>query len=250
MKIIRNKVFLVCSILFLILAVSGIGIFTYSYLTDRTDNSESITAGTVDIVLDTTAEDKSDSIGIDFTDNEGKDILNPGDARQASFSVENIGNKSVDIRTTIYLTSTVPFDVYSEQAELELYNKEDVELIDGKGYQPKDGAKPLEVREFTPDRLSIVYSIPEYVLNGNMDLEEKEIEDRVTTDTHIYDYVLLVKRDASNDFQNVNVKMTVLVEAKQHRNTSAGWHLITKESIQIGDSTVDVVDKYKKGVTE
>lgn len=40
--------------------------------------------------------------------------------------------------------------------------------------------------------------------------------------------------------------MTVLVEAKQHRNTAAGWHLITKESIQIGDSTVDVVDKYRK----
>ena len=56
MKIIRNKAFLVCSILFLMIAVSGIGVFTYSYFTDRTENSELATAGTVDIELDTINE--------------------------------------------------------------------------------------------------------------------------------------------------------------------------------------------------
>ena len=245
MKFNKKIVFPLCIVTCLIPIVSS-----YAYFSDKTVNNSVATAGTVDIVLDTTIENESDKIGIDLSDVCGINNLNPGDMRQASFSVENKGNKSVDIRTTVFLTSTVPYDFYSEQSEIELYHKDDVEEVAGKGYKPKDGAKLVQKKSISKDGLNIIYEIPEFTLNGNMDLQEKEIEDGITSDTHLYDYVLLFKKDTANDFQSTDLSMNILVEAKQHRNTGAGWHLINKESVKVGNINMDVVDKNMKGVSE
>lgn len=241
----KSIIFPLCAMTCLIPIVGS-----YAYFSDKVETKSVATAGSVDIVLDTTVGNETDKIGIDLPDTCGKDNLNPGDMRQASFSVQNLGNKSVDIRTTIFLTSTVPFDFYSEQSEFELYHKNDVEEVSGKGYRPKEGAKPIQKKSISTDGLNIIYEIPEFVLNGNMTLEEKETEDGITSDKYLYDYVLLFKKDITNEFQATDFSMSILVEAKQHRNTAAGWHLINKNPIKVGGMNMDVVDKNMKGVSE
>ena len=78
---------------------------TLSYFTDYATTSAEGTAGTVAISLDTS--------NINWLNADGQDILNPGDARKSIFKVQNEGNKSIDVRTTIKLT------VESEHYDLE-----------------------------------------------------------------------------------------------------------------------------------
>ena len=205
---------------------------SFAYFTDRADTSASGTAGTVaiDLVSD-----------INLLNEDGMDILNPGDLRDGSFSVENKGNKSIDVRTTVVLTSSVPMDTAADQAEYELYLKDDVELVEGKGYAPKADAQPLEVRSMSDDGTQITYNIPDYILNGNEDFDERETEDGITTDIHDYDFVLVFKGDSANKFQDSTVTIDVLAEAKQHRNTGAGWEIVAQETVTFGGAEVDAV---------
>ena len=227
----NKKLGLVCGALAVVMVAGA----SFAYFTDRADTSAQGTAGTVaiDLVSD-----------INLLDADGKDILNPGDLRDGSFSVENKGNKSIDVRTTIVLTSSeaMTTDV-NGQAEYELYLKSDVELVEGKGYAPKAGAKPIEVRSMSDDGKVITYNIPDYILNGNEDFgdENREIEDGITTDLHDYDFVLVFRGDSANKFQDSTVKLDVLAEAKQHRNTGAGWEIVAQETVTFGGAEVNAV---------
>ena len=209
-------------------ALALIATGSLAYFTDYAETDASGTAGTVGITLDS---------GINLLDADGKNILNPGDLRDAGFTVTNTGNKSIDVRTTIVLTSTQPMAL-SGQAEFELYHREDVEFIDGKGWQPKENAEPIAVREISADGLTITYKPADYILNGAGASDmEREIEADVAVDAKNFDvsddgtsvecdYVLVFKGASSNDFQAAGVSIDVLVEAKQHRNTEAGWELV------------------------
>lgn len=214
------------------LAVCLLMVGSFAYFTDRVSTDASATAGTVTLGM---------TDNINLLDADGKDIYNPGDVRTAAFEIENTGNKSVDVRSTITVTSTVAMDTAAEQAEYELYNASDVELVEGKGYAPKAGATPVADRSISADGTVITYDIPDYVLNGNEDLAEQETEDGIMTDTHAYDYVLVFKGSSANAFQNSGVKLDVLVEAKQHRNTSAGWEIVAQESYTAGSINQDAV---------
>ena len=232
MKKNNKKLGLVCGALAIVMVAGA----SFAYFTDRADTSAQGTAGTVGVDL---------TSDINLLDEDGKDILNPGDLRDGSFGVENTGNKSIDVRTTVVLTSSVPMDTEAAQAEYELYLKEDVEFVEGKGWMPKDGAQPLEVRSISEDGKTITYNIPDYILNGNESFgdDKREIEDGITTDSHDNDFVLVFKAGSSNDFQASTVQLDVLVEAKQHRNTGAGWDIVAQESYTFGSINQNAVLK-------
>lgn len=211
---------------------------TTAYFTDRVNTNATATAGTVTLELDASTLETA------MKDADGKDILNPGDQRVINYGLKNTGNKSVDVREKIVLTSSVPMDKVSEQAEFEIYKATDVKLVPGRGYAPNEGAKPLAVRSISEDGKQITYNIPEYVLNGNATLgdDKREIEDGVTTDSNNGAYVLIFKGAASNQFQGATVTIDILAEAKQHRNTDASlWTEIATESVTFGGVDVSVV---------
>ena len=215
------------------LAVAMVAGASFAYFTDRADTSAEGTAGTVGIDL---ASD------MNYANEVG--IMNPGDKFDSSFSISNTGNKSIDVRTTIKLTSTVPMNEVEGQCEFEIYAASDVELVDGEGYKPVEGAKPigsvdgtiLGTRTFD-NNTTITYTIEDYVLNG----VDGETEADVDTTKHDYDYVLVFRGDSKNAFQAAGVTVDVLVEAKQHRNTSAGWEVVAQEGYNFGAINQDAV---------
>ncbi|MEE0929984.1 MAG: TasA family protein [Acutalibacteraceae bacterium] len=222
-------------------AIAGAVVLTMvgsmAYFTDRATTDAKGTAGTVAIEL---ASD------INFKDANDMDILNPGDKRDASFSVTNKGNKSVDVRTTVALTAKdhegqpIAFTGDANtQSEYDLYLASDVELVEGEGYKPKASAKPIAVKSI--DNNVIKYVIADYSLNGNSTLDEQETIVGVDTDAHDYDFVLVFKGETGNAWQASTIQMDVIVEAKQHENTGAGWDIVAQESVTQGSLTQDAV---------
>lgn len=242
---------------------------SFAYFTDYAATSAEGTVGTLSIALES---------DINLLDAEGRDILNPGDIRSGGFTVTNMGNKSADIRTTIALTAYdregQPMNLSGSsttQSEYDLYLASDVEYIEGYGNMPKEGAKPLQTKMVNGN--IITYSIPEYSLNGNNDLHDEietipaeaaimplqdfgdgtgsfdiEVEEEVipsAPSTPIYakdcDFVFLFSTDAGNDWQGSMVRIDIIVEAKQHENTGAGWSIVDQENLVAGSLNQSVV---------
>lgn len=209
-----------------------------AYFSDYATSQATGTAGTVAIALDS---------DINLLNAEGMDILNPGDMRDGSFAVTNEGNKSIDVRTTVALTALdhegnpMAFTGDAEtQSEYDLYLASDVELVEGKGYAPKAGAKPLA--EKTVDGNVIKYVLPEYSLNGNADkYDEVETIDGIDAYAHDYDFVMVFKGATGNEWQASTVQLDLIVEAKQHENTGAGWDIVAQEQLTAGSLTQNVV---------
>lgn len=208
-----------------------------AYFTDYATTQANGTAGTVAIAMDS---------DINFKDANDMDILNPGDMRDGSFAITNMGNKSIDVRTTVALTAldhegnAIAFTGdATTQSEYDLYAREDVELVEGKGYQPKAGATPIADKVVNGN--VITYDIADYSLNGNSDeYDEVETIDGVTAFANDYDFVLVFKGDTGNEWQASTVQMDVIVEAKQHENTGAGWDIVAQETVTQGSITKDV----------
>lgn len=209
---------------------------TLAYFSDHETVTSTGTAGTVAIELNNM---------IDLLDEDGYDILGPGDQRTAAFEIINMGNKSIDVRTTVALTITSEhYDLVfsgdaTNQSEYDLYLKDDVSLVEGYGYLPNEGAQPIQVKSV--DGNVIYYEIAEYSLNGNSELyEEVETLNGTGTYSHLYDYVLVFKNDTGNEWQDSVITIDILVEAKQHENTGAGWDIVAKETVTQGSITKDV----------
>ena len=233
-KLFNKKSALVCA------GVAGALVLgaSMAYFTDYAVTSAEGTAGTVAIALDSE---------INLLDANGMDILNPGDQRDGAFTVTNMGNKSIDVRETIALTALdregnpMAFTGDAEtQSEFDLYKASDVSLVEGEGYKPNADAKPLEVKSI--DGNVITYVLPEYSLNGNSDeYDEVETIDGVDAFAKENDFVLVFKGETGNDWQASTITVDVIVEAKQHENTGAGWDIVAQEEITQGSLTQNVV---------
>ena len=215
-----------CALLAMVMLLGG----SFAYFSDYVQTSVTGTAGTVDIELNS---------NINLLDADGKDIINPGDNRDASFEIVNMGNKSVDVKTEVILSVVSNFDhdlVLSgdstTQSEYDLYYADDVELVEGEGWKPKEGATPIAEKEIAQDGKSITYKLPVYALNGNSN-EHGEVEtvDGVDTFINTENIVMLMNGQAGNLWQNSTVSIAVKVYAKQHENTSAGWDLVSFEAV-------------------
>ncbi|MEE0929961.1 MAG: leucine-rich repeat protein [Acutalibacteraceae bacterium] len=222
----------------LILVAALLMSFSLAYFTDRAETQANGTAGTVAISL---------ANNINLLDANGQDIINPGDKRTAGLVVTNEGNKSIDVRTTVALTAVDyngdPINFTGDadnQSEYDLYLASDVELVEGKGYAPKTGAKPLQVKSINGN--VIKYVLPEYSLNGNSDkYPEVETIDGVAEFSHTHDLVMVMKGGADNAWQGSSMRIDVLVEAKQHENTAAGWTIVAQENVTHGSINQDAV---------
>ena len=241
---------------------------SFAYFSDYATSQATGTAGTLAIALES---------DINLLNEDGQDILNPGDIRSGSFTVTNMGNKSADIRTTIALTAYDrdgnPIDLEGSnttQSMYDLYLADDVEFIDGQGNIPKQGVQPLQTKNVNGN--VITYSIPEYSLNGNSDLYDEvekiidvhaispmsmmvwdvygtetvipgEIEAPVITPdySHSNDFVLVFNTQAGNEWQGSIVRIDIIVEAKQHENTGAGWQLVEHQDLVVGSLNQGVV---------
>lgn len=206
--------------------VAAVG--TMAFFTDRVDTNVTAEAGTVDIELTS-----------NWVDVEG---FKPGDKTDLTYSIQNDGNKSVDVRERIVVKSSTAMDA-SEQAEFEIYRAADVEQDVNGAYIPKQDAEPVTTgaeRKVSADNTSITYEIEEYTLNGSG--FNAEIEDGVTETVKESPYVLVFKDTSGNDFQGATVTVDLVAEAKQHRNTGADtWATISTDSITMGGEAVEVV---------
>ena len=199
-----------------------------AYFTDREQAEVTAKAGTVDLTLTEAWADVSN--------------FNPGDTADFSYKIANDGNKSVDVRETIVLKSSVAMDA-ADQAEFELYHADDVEQAANGAYVAKDGAEPITTganRVVSPDAKTIKYVIDEYVLNGTG--TAAEVEDGVTSIENESDYVLVFRDDASNAFQGAELSVELMAEAKQHRNTNDDtWTTVSTDNVTMGGQAVNAV---------
>lgn len=243
----RNNNFLKrasCAALALIMLMGA----SFAYFSDYASTQVTGTAGTVDIELNS---------NINLLDPDGKDIINPGDRRDGSFEVVNMGNKSVDVKTEIILSVASNFDHEltlsgdsATQSEYDLYYASDVELVEGEGWKPKAGAKPVAEKVIAEDGKSITYTLPVYALNGNSnEHDEVETVDGVDTFIKTEDIVMLMNGQADNLWQNSTVSIATKVYAKQHENTNAGWDLVSFDAVDnveegIGTLSLDAMTTY------
>lgn len=212
------------------LALSGALVVagTMAYFTDRQDASASATAGSVDISVTENWQDI--------------DNFNPGDIQGLNYEIANIGNKSVDVRETLVVKSSVPM-TDGEQLEFEIYNRGDVTQNAAGAYVPNEGVSPIATggnRVVSDDGTTVKYIIDEYVLNGTGAAAETEAGINATSKE--MDYVLVFSDEAQNKFQSAEATVELLAEAKQHRNTdSDSWSTVSTESVTIGGETVNAV---------
>ena len=201
---------------------------TFAYFTDRIETSATAKAGTVDLALDANWANVAN--------------FNPGDKADLAYTISNDGNKSVDVRERLVVTSSVALDT-AAQAEFEIYKAADVEQDAAGAYVPKADAKPVTQgaeRIVAGDSKSITYVLPQYTLNGTG--TAAETESGVNATEHEAPYVLVFKGASSNAFQDADVEVTLLAEAKQHRNTDADtWATVSSESVTFGNGNVDAV---------
>lgn len=132
--------------------IASVLVGSLAYFTDRVETDAQVTAGTVGIIeSDTWAENLKD--GPQSLNN-----VNPGDSRSLLFSVENTGNKAVDIRHSIQLSVvdaagnpkalSMGTDVAAEEMlQFDIFKKSDVVTMSkdsgNAGYVLKDGAQPI-----------------------------------------------------------------------------------------------------------
>ena len=183
-------------------------------------------------------------------DEDGKNILNPGDMRDLSFTVTNEGNMSVDVRETIVLRAfdeegnPISFS-NGNQAEFEIYHRNDVVANQYGSYSPKPGAQPLSSKLLQGNK--ITYSPVRYILNGNESENPREIETGIISDSKTNDYVLVYKGETDNNWQGSQLYVSALVEAIQHRNTddeNNKWQTISTKTITFGAENVLVVPQH------
>ena len=194
----KSKIFL--KIAAVAMAFGLITAFTLSYFTDSEKTSASATAGSFDIDV------KSDITG--------KRILLPGKAYGFETTVDNIGNKSADIKMVITL-ETDDGAVFEGQPSI-------IDLYEALDENKKPSGNSLEKTVISDN--TVQYSI-EHSLNGNTKFgDNRETEDGISDGVWNPDVYLYIGDYSGTDASYV--KMTVDFYAKQKRNTSAGWELI------------------------
>lgn len=232
---------------------------SFAYFTDRAELSTADNkSGNVKIsVTDFAGEDAN---GI-LKDRDGKNNLNPGDVRDLTFTVSNLGNKAVDLRHTIKLTVTdkagaaKALSEVADQAEFDIYLASDISYTDAAGYQILNDAKPIFSTatkdangngvERVLDGNTITYYFATTTLLGKegkinsertatASVDAKDIDVADSKDVVTYGYKLVYRANTDNSFMDSVIDIDMIVEAKQHYNTNNNWTVIATESATAG----------------
>lgn len=182
---------------------------SFAFFTDRADADATATAGNINLVFTDTslaAESTGDNVqAIDNVWTAGKlvvdgGVLNPGDVIDMDYKVANTGNKSIDVKQQIVLTSSVALTADAEEYTI---------TVGGQNITP---VKSNENKTLT-------YELEEIVLNGSI-----ETEDGVSVTEQEYEIAMEFDRLAKNAFMDSTVTVELDIQAKQHRNTTdADW---------------------------
>lgn len=218
-----------------IVAVMILTVGSIAYFTDRASVEGNVNVGNLQVELS----------GITIQTDE---VITPGAIVPMEYEVSNSGSLALDEREKVALMvyesdGTTPISLSSSTPEFEIYNSSDVELVTGKGYAAKSGATPIGAKVtdgFTGNSDNgIIYQVGQTALNGS-DQELGASE----PSTVARDFVILFNSASGNEFQDVVVKINVLVEAKQHAHTSEyddDWSELQSESITFNTGTQSVV---------
>ena len=185
-------------------ALAAVGVLggTLAYFTDYDSKDLSVKAGTLKMeIADATT---------DLTN--GLTIINPGDSNPLTFTVNNTGEKSMDIKAV--MTVKAPQAFTEDDHEYKITTPEGTEL---------NGV-------LSEDKQTITYTIDDVALAGSVEADQSL--DGSTETSHKYDYKFAMDEDAKNNWQDVTSDVKIEVFAKQHRNTDG-----------LGSDWVNIVEK-------
>lgn len=245
---------------------------TFAYFTDRVEHKATGTSGNVQIESTAFAGANAQNI---LVDRDGNNNLNPGDVRDLTFTVSNLGNKAVDIRHTIKLTVTdstgAALDLTEEagQAQFDIYKAGDVTYTAKAGYVIAENVKPVFSSDSVTDTLgasrtltgnTITYTFADTTLLGKEGAANSErventalaadtddagfIDVNDTKDAVTYKYVLVFRNTSLNKFMNSGIQIDMVVEAKQHYNTNDTWATVAVQEFTAGNLAINAVPTH------
>lgn len=245
---------------------------TFAYFTDRVEHKATGTSGNVQI--ESTAFAGANAANV-LVDRDGNDNLNPGDVRDLTFTVSNMGNKAVDIRHTIKLAVTdkagaaLDLTAIDGQAEFDIYKAGDVTYTAKAGYVIAENAKPVFSSDSVTNTLgasrtltgnTITYTFADTTLLGKEGADNSErvenaalaadtdvegfIDVNDTKDAVTYKYVLVFRNTSLNKFMNSGIQIDMVVEAKQHYNTNDTWATVAVQEFTAGNLTINAVPTH------
>lgn len=202
--------------------VLALGAGAMSYFTDyKSADTTQTHAGTVEATLDLKTKDMT--VGMD---GESLGIINPGDITPFNFDVTNTGEKSIDIKPVITITSS------------QAMNPDDMEF---KIVKTSDGSETLietngEVVMSNGNKTA-TYTLKDYSLAGSV--EKDQTKDGNTATTKAHTYFFMMDKDSKNNMQSATVDIKVEMYGKQHRNTQtdhvkdSDWKSIVEEKTSL-----------------
>lgn len=245
---------------------------TFAYFTDRVEHKATGTSGNVQI--ESTAFAGANDANV-LVDRDGNDNLNPGDVRDLTFTVSNMGNKAVDIRHTIKLTVTdkagaaLDLTAIDGQAEFDIYKAGDVTYTAKAGYVIAENVKPVFSSDSVTNTLgasrtltgnTITYTFADTTLLGKEGAANSErventalaadtdvegfIDVNDTKDAVTYKYVLVFRNTSLNKFMNSGIQIDMVVEAKQHYNTNDTWATVAVQEFTAGNLAINAVPTH------
>lgn len=173
-------------------ALAAVGVMggTLAFFTDYDSRDLTAKAGTATVEITDATTDLTD----------GLTIMNPGDSNPLTFTVNNTGEKSMDIKAVMTVKAPQAFN--EGDHEFKITTPEGQEL---------NGV-------LSEDKQTITYTIDDVALAGS--IENDADTDGSTETSHVYDYKFAMDEDAKNNWQGVTSDVKIEVFAKQHRNTS------------------------------
>lgn len=185
--------------------------------------------------------DIRETIVLSAYDKDGNAIALTDSVNEASGQAQFDIYRASDVEPNVPSGVSVAADAAEKTAQGEKY-----------GWKPKAGAKPVAVRSHTAGSNQITYRLgddgdAEITLDGNSSAAIRESGDAATDFQNTYatlnnakdgidnDFVLIFRGDSSNDFQDSSIVLNYTVEAKQARNTDAGWTVVAQSSVNLGD---------------
>ena len=227
-SILRNNKKVIVSLVVSVLALAVLIASSLALFTDAKSASANGKAGTVKIDLEGAkfthkyqGQTSVNNINPGDNDPEKKPGQRPGTEHAIEFDVSNKGNKSVITRHTIIITATKNGAVIDPSVFF---------LLTG---NPLAKITPTEVVKSGGKVLAIKYVLyPADIYNGIG--TNAEIETGGLTGVKHYVVPFGMDRLADNSYQGVDVKVDIIVEAMQYRNTvSTDWATIATKTVSI-----------------
>jgi len=234
MKIRKRTLALVMAAITVLSLMTG----SLAYFTDRMEGKAEATAGTLDLVLtDTSGTANKMTVAGEST------AFKPGYAVTLDYTLTNAGNKSADIKESFVLTvknaKGEDLALTAAAPQFQIYAKSDVTIANDNTVTLKSGAKALG----TVSGNQLLYHVDQYTLNGTG--TGAELETGITTNAKTGAYVLVFMTTAGNEFQNVDLTLNYVAQAKQHRNSNTSddaWNAVYETDVlKIGNTNIKVV---------